>query len=114
MRLLCLQVPRERFCLGLLPTPVHRFAPPGLPEGIEMWIKRDDLTGMQLSGNKVDAGGLSMCRFVPQRLCRRRCSLAASSVMECLLQPSKSPPPVTTCRGFCVVQPNERSTVPDL
>ena len=39
--------------MGLLPTPVHRFAPPGLPEGVDMWIKRDDLTGMQLSGNKV-------------------------------------------------------------
>ena len=50
-----LQVPQERFCLGLLPTPVHRFAPPGLPQGVEMWIKRDDLTGMQLSGNKVGA-----------------------------------------------------------
>ena len=48
-----LQVPQERFCLGLLPTPMHRFAPPGLPDGVEMWIKRDDLTGMQLSGNKV-------------------------------------------------------------
>ena len=46
-------MPQERFCLGLLPTPVHRFAPPGLPVGVEMWIKRDDLTGMQLSGNKV-------------------------------------------------------------
>jgi hypothetical protein len=47
------QVPHDRFCLGLLPTPVHRFEPPGLPDGVEMWIKRDDLTGMQLSGNKV-------------------------------------------------------------
>lgn len=39
--------------MGLLPTPVHRFQAPGLPEGVQLWIKRDDLTGMQLSGNKV-------------------------------------------------------------
>ncbi|KAK9814762.1 hypothetical protein WJX72_011104 [[Myrmecia] bisecta] len=45
--------PRERYALGLFPTPVHRWHPPGLPEGVELWIKRDDLTGMQLSGNKV-------------------------------------------------------------
>ena len=43
--------------MGLLPTPVHRFEPPGVPEGVEMWVKRDDLTGMQLSGNKVNLTG---------------------------------------------------------
>jgi hypothetical protein len=36
--------------------------PPSLlPEGVELWVKRDDLTGMQLSGNKVgcrDKGGM--------------------------------------------------------
>ena len=47
------QAPKERFALGLLPTPIHRWAPPGVPEGCEVWIKRDDLSGMQLSGNKV-------------------------------------------------------------
>jgi 1-aminocyclopropane-1-carboxylate deaminase/D-cysteine desulfhydrase-like pyridoxal-dependent ACC family enzyme len=26
---------------------------PNLPPGTELWIKRDDLSGMQLSGNKV-------------------------------------------------------------
>ncbi|KAK9831510.1 hypothetical protein WJX81_004069 [Elliptochloris bilobata] len=48
-----LKVPEKRFALGLLPTPAHRWAPRGVPEGCEMWIKRDDLSGMQLSGNKV-------------------------------------------------------------
>ena len=47
------QAPKERFALGLLPTPIHRWAPPGVPEGCELWIKRDDLSGMELSGNKV-------------------------------------------------------------
>ena len=48
-----LQVPHHRVSLACLPTPIHPFRPPGLPEGVEMLIKRDDLTGMQLSGNKV-------------------------------------------------------------
>lgn len=46
-------VPEERFALGMLPTPIHKFSPPGVPEGVQLWIKRDDLSGMQLSGNKV-------------------------------------------------------------
>jgi hypothetical protein len=45
--------PPSRYRLGLLPTPVHRFSPPGVPAGVELWVKRDDLSGMQLSGNKV-------------------------------------------------------------
>jgi hypothetical protein len=49
--------PPQRYHLGLLPTPVHRFAPPGAPAGSEIWIKRDDLSGMQMSGNKVGGGG---------------------------------------------------------
>lgn len=46
-------VPNKRVHLGLLPTPMHPFHPPGVPAGVDMWIKRDDLSGMQLSGNKV-------------------------------------------------------------
>jgi D-cysteine desulfhydrase len=44
-------VPRER--LALLPTPLH--AAPRLSDalGIEVWFKRDDLTGLGLGGNKV-------------------------------------------------------------
>lgn len=47
--------PSHRYRLGLLPTPLHRWQlPPSLlPEGVELWVKRDDLSGMQLSGNKV-------------------------------------------------------------
>mmetsp|Transcript_38187 Transcript_38187/g.97635 ORF Transcript_38187/g.97635 Transcript_38187/m.97635 type:complete len:429 (-) Transcript_38187:175-1461(-) len=48
-----LRVPPERYSLACLPTPVHRWHLPGVPEGVEVFIKRDDLTGMQLSGNKV-------------------------------------------------------------
>eukprot|EP00775_Hariotina_reticulata_P005603 gene5603-5841_t len=45
--------PSHRYSLAMLPSPIHKWHIPGLPEGTELWIKRDDLTGMQLSGNKV-------------------------------------------------------------
>lgn len=58
-RTLCLpvcpaqQVPSQRYRLAMLPTPIHEWRLPGLPEGVRMLIKRDDLSGMQASGNKV-------------------------------------------------------------
>ena len=42
-----------RVRLGQFPTPVHRWDLPGGPLPCEVYVKRDDLTGMQLSGNKV-------------------------------------------------------------
>lgn len=47
-------VPAQRCRLAQLPTPVHPWPVPGLP--CELHIKRDDLTGMQLSGNKARSG----------------------------------------------------------
>ncbi|MQL76970.1 hypothetical protein Taro_009382 [Colocasia esculenta] len=46
-------IPSHVYNLGHLPTPIHKWNLPNLPEGTEVWIKRDDLSGMQLSGNKV-------------------------------------------------------------
>ncbi|KOM43354.1 hypothetical protein LR48_Vigan05g095800 [Vigna angularis] len=46
-------LPSHVFSLGHLPTPIHRWELPNLPTNTELWIKRDDLSGMQLSGNKV-------------------------------------------------------------
>lgn len=51
-------IPAQRCRLAVLPTPIHRWAVPGVPPGCELHIKRDDLTGMQLSGNKVRSGWL--------------------------------------------------------
>lgn len=45
--------PSHFVSLGQFPTPIHRWHLPGLPKNTEVWVKRDDLTGMQLSGNKV-------------------------------------------------------------
>jgi D-cysteine desulfhydrase len=45
--------PLPRIALATLPTPL--LAAPGLSEavGVEVWIKRDDLTGLLLGGNKA-------------------------------------------------------------
>ena len=34
-------------------TPIHKWNLPGIPSGVEVFIKRDDMTGSTLSGNKV-------------------------------------------------------------
>lgn len=44
-------VPRVR--LGCLPTPLHPAPRLSAELGIEVWLKRDDLTGLGLGGNKV-------------------------------------------------------------
>ncbi|GMH14108.1 hypothetical protein Nepgr_015949 [Nepenthes gracilis] len=46
-------IPSHIFSLGHLPTPIHKWRLPNLPPNSEIWLKRDDLSGMQLSGNKV-------------------------------------------------------------
>ncbi|HEX9258528.1 MAG TPA: pyridoxal-phosphate dependent enzyme, partial [Acidimicrobiales bacterium] len=46
---LAAHLPRVR--LGTLPTPLERG--PLLPGGARLWVKRDDLTGLGMGGNKV-------------------------------------------------------------
>ncbi|KAH7853114.1 hypothetical protein Vadar_033430 [Vaccinium darrowii] len=46
-------IPSHTFSLGHLPTPIHKWNLPNLPQNTEVWLKRDDLSGMELSGNKV-------------------------------------------------------------
>lgn len=42
---------RDRVRLATLPTPLE--SGPALPSGARLWIKRDDLTGLALGGNKA-------------------------------------------------------------
>lgn len=42
-----------RVSLAQLPTPMHRLDRISRRMGVEIFIKRDDLTGMELSGNKI-------------------------------------------------------------
>jgi len=51
--MLLVQMPSEIVDLAMTPTPVHEWKLPGLPEGVRVDVKRDDMTGMQMSGNKV-------------------------------------------------------------
>lgn len=50
-----LNPPGQRLRLAHLPTPIHRWEGlPGVDSSVaEVWIKRDDCTGCELSGNKV-------------------------------------------------------------
>ncbi|TYZ59179.1 hypothetical protein PybrP1_007112 [[Pythium] brassicae (nom. inval.)] len=45
--------PTTKLRLGHFPTPIFPFSPPGLPAGVTMFIKRDDFSGMETSGNKI-------------------------------------------------------------
>ena len=40
--------------LATRPTPIHQWSLGGVPEGVEISVKRDDMTGSVLSGNKVE------------------------------------------------------------
>ena len=42
------------FQLAQLPTPIHQWNLQGIPDGYQIYIKRDDLTGSTLTGNKVN------------------------------------------------------------
>ncbi|XP_057509600.1 putative D-cysteine desulfhydrase 1, mitochondrial [Actinidia eriantha] len=46
-------IPSHVFSLAHFPTPIHKWNLPNLPNNTQVWLKRDDLSGMQLSGNKV-------------------------------------------------------------
>ena len=43
----------EKEPLGLFPTPMYRLANISRELGTNVWIKRDDLCGVALGGNKV-------------------------------------------------------------
>ncbi|KAL1200733.1 Bifunctional D-cysteine desulfhydrase/1-aminocyclopropane-1-carboxylate deaminase [Cardamine amara subsp. amara] len=61
-------IPSHTFSLAQVPTPIHRWNLPGLPNGTELWIKqRDDFTGMELSGNKVRKLEFLMAEAVDQQ-----------------------------------------------
>ena len=42
-----------RLALARLPTPVERLSRVSEELGVEVFVKRDDLTGTELSGNKI-------------------------------------------------------------
>jgi D-cysteine desulfhydrase len=98
--------PPPRFQLAMTPTPIEAFGlSPAPKSGIEIFIKRDDLTGSELSGNKVrklefilydavskKSDTLITCGGVGSNHCRATAALAARSGLGCqLLLKGKKP-----------------------
>ncbi|XP_039256003.2 uncharacterized protein LOC120332755 [Styela clava] len=46
-------LPKFRIPLAMTPTPIHEWKIEDIPEAFQLFVKRDDLTGCLLSGNKV-------------------------------------------------------------
>ena len=77
-----LSAPSERIVLGHLPTPLMPWACPALADlGVSWVIKRDDMTGVELSGNKASAATAA-----PQL---RPAALAAASGHSATPEPSQ-------------------------
>ena len=90
-------LPRER--LAFLPTPLHRMKNLGESIGIdELWIKRDDQTGISFGGNKtrklefvVGDAKANKCDTlvtvggIQSNHCRQTAAVAAVSGMRCIL-----------------------------
>jgi len=91
--------PPPRFSLAQLPTPIERLPlSPDPKSGVEIFIKRDDLTGSILSGNKVrkleflfydllasGAKAVITCGGVQSNHCRAVAAIAAMAGVECHL-----------------------------
>ncbi len=90
-------IPRERF--AFLPTPLHAIANLATNTGLtSLWIKRDDLTGISIGGNKTrkleyiiaeakaeGTNTLMTVGAVQSNHCRQVAAVAAMSNMRCIL-----------------------------
>jgi D-cysteine desulfhydrase len=91
--------PPPRFQLAMTPTPIEAFAlSPDPRSGVEIFIKRDDLTGAELSGNKIrklefilydavtkKSDTLITCGGVQSNHCRATAAMAARIGLDCEL-----------------------------
>ena len=91
--------PPPRFGLAQLPTPLERFALSPNPDlNVEIFIKRDDLTGSILSGNKIrklefllydllasKCDAVITCGGVQSNHCRAVAALCATAGIDCHL-----------------------------
>lgn len=89
--------PRERF--AYLPTPLHRLKNLGNSIGLnELWIKRDDLTGPSIGGNKIrkleyvlgdaranKADTLVTIGGIQSNHCRQTAAVCAAAGLRCIL-----------------------------
>ena len=49
--------------LSMKNTPIHEWRVPGVPAEFQLFVKREDLTGSTLSGNKVHCVYCASCSF---------------------------------------------------
>ncbi len=94
-----------RFVLAALPTPVEPLRRLSARAGAEIWVKRDDLTGLAFGGNKTrkleflvaeaQAQGAQTLITVgagQSNHCRQTAAAAARAGMRCILVLAGSPP----------------------
>ncbi len=102
-------VDAPRVALAVRPTPLEPLARASARHGVELWVKRDDLTGAPLSGNKVrkleylladagDADVILTCGGAQSNHCRATAIAARQRGLDAVLflrveDPSRPPPP---------------------
>lgn len=97
--------PPPRLSLARLPTPLKRLSRTSARLGVELWVKRDDLTGHILSGNKIrklefvlaealaaGADTLITCGGLQSNHCRATAAAAAELGLACHLLLRGRPP----------------------
>jgi D-cysteine desulfhydrase len=96
-----------------LPTPVQKLERLSSELGIGLWVKRDDLTGFELAGNKIrkldflvadalekGANTLITCGGVQSNHCRATAALAARLGLRCVLLLRGEKPPSSRANFF--------------
>jgi D-cysteine desulfhydrase len=127
--------PPARFPLAVLPTPLVRAPRLSAALDREVWIKRDDLTGFALGGNKVRALEVLMAEALDQRcdhvvggggpgsnLCSTLAAAAATAGLGCTLvlhgsEPRVAHPNLAMMRAFgartCFTGDPDRASTPE-
>lgn len=98
-----------RFALAHLPTPLEPLPRLSHLLGVQLWVKRDDQTGLALGGNKTrkleylvaealaqDADSLVTVGAVQSNHCRQTAAAAARAGLRCVLVLRGQPPAETT------------------
>lgn len=90
--------PKHRVKLAMLPTPIHEWNIPFASAGLKLFVKRDDMTGNTMSGNKVrklefllakalqdNCKAVITCGGVQSNHCRATAAAARELGMDCHL-----------------------------
>lgn len=124
-------IPKSRLNLSIRPTPIHKWHLPGTPSNFQLYIKRDDLNGSVLGGNKIRKIEFTLAKAISEgknhvltwgsiksNHCRTTALVCAQLGLKCtLLQTSDGNPEDLVTEGNvllsmmtearCVVCPND-------